>query len=443
MAALGAAIKELASTPMAKRMAVPTVMGLAFAAWLIQKTKNEALNYDRSDNETDEKESPEQDKKKQNKVAVNGVFLKRLKMLLKIVIPKLAGKEGLLLLLHTSFLVARTITSIHVARLDGRIVRSIVDRDAKGFIVLVAIWLGVAVPATYINSMIRFLESKLSIAFRSRLVDYVYKMYMESETYYRIGNLDTRLPNPDQCLTEDVAQFCSELAHLYSQISKPLLDTVLMTIQLIALAKGSGGGASSSASGETNVVSWLPGLICAIVLGGTGVILKLSTPPFGKLIAGEAQRYGDLRAAHSRLITHAEEIAFYGGQEVESSVLRQCYNKLVKHMNLIYKTRVPYTMLEQFLMKYVWGALGLFMIAIPAFNKSAKGVSSASSPSSSAGDAAKVSGRTQDFITARGLLISGADAVERLMSSWKEVSFVFLFCFPSCCCCCCCDVDDG
>jgi ATP-binding cassette subfamily D (ALD) protein 2 len=95
--------------------------------------------------------------------------------------------------------VSRTLVSIYVAKLDGSIVKSIVDRKLKLFVWLMCKWMLIAVPATYINSMIQYLESKLSIAFRSRLVKHVYELYMKDETYYRIGNLDSRLSNPDQC----------------------------------------------------------------------------------------------------------------------------------------------------------------------------------------------------------------------------------------------------
>lgn len=75
-------------------------------------------------------------------------------------------------------------------------------------------------------------------------------------------------------------------------------------------------------------------------------------------------------------------------------------------MNRIFKLRIFYNMAEGFLMKYFWSAAGLLMIAIPAFTNTKSSVSA----------------RTQDFIIARGLLISAADAIERIMSSYKELT---------------------
>jgi ATP-binding cassette subfamily D (ALD) protein 2 len=282
------------------------------------------------------------------KVAVNKEFLNRLKELIPIILPGPKSKEFFLLVLHTCFLVSRTLLSIYVARLDGSIVKSIVDRKLEEFIWLMAKWMLVAVPATYVNSMISYLESKLSIAFRTRLVNYCYELYMSNDTYYRIGNLDSRLINPDQCLTEDVSVFCSDLAHLYSHLSKPCLDIVLMTAQLIMLARARGGGTQTSL---------LPSLIATFVILGTGYVLKFATPPFGKLVAEQAKLYGELRAAHSRVITHSEEIAFYSGEKLEEKVLKNTYSDLIKHTNYIYRKRIFFTMLEQFLMRYVWGKI--------------------------------------------------------------------------------------
>jgi hypothetical protein len=110
-------------------------------------------------------------------VLVAAVCLQRLRTLLGIVLPSMRCKEFFILCLHTLFLVSRTLVSIYVAQLDGSIVKSIVDRKLKLFLFLMCKWMAIAVPATYINSMIMYLESKLSIAFRTRLVKYVYEMY--------------------------------------------------------------------------------------------------------------------------------------------------------------------------------------------------------------------------------------------------------------------------
>jgi hypothetical protein len=65
------------------------------------------------------------------------------------------GKEAFLLALHTVFLVARTILSVMVARLDGRIVRDLVSANGKGFLRGLGWWFALALPSTYTNSMVR------------------------------------------------------------------------------------------------------------------------------------------------------------------------------------------------------------------------------------------------------------------------------------------------
>ncbi|XP_013929065.1 PREDICTED: ATP-binding cassette sub-family D member 3-like, partial [Thamnophis sirtalis] len=53
-----------------------------------------------------------------------------------------------------------------------------------------------------------------------------------SYTFYKMGNLDNRIGNPDQLLTQDVEKFCNSVVDLYSNLSKPFLDIVLYIFKL-------------------------------------------------------------------------------------------------------------------------------------------------------------------------------------------------------------------
>lgn len=123
---------------------------------------------------------------------------------------------------------------------------------------------------------------------------------------------------------------------------------------------------------------------------------------------------------NNRVITNSEEVAFYGGHKVELTVLQKSYKALAKQMNTIYNQRLWYIMLEQFLMKYVWSATGMVMIAVPVMTGKIRLQSDEDDEFRDVSE--DISERTQYMTTAKNILIAGADAAERLMSSYKEVS---------------------
>lgn len=79
----------------------------------------------------------------------------------------------------------RTFLSIYVAALEGNIVKSIVQTDVRKFMYQMGKWLLVALPATFVNSMIRFFESYLGLALRTRLIDHAYKQYFKVCLVYK------------------------------------------------------------------------------------------------------------------------------------------------------------------------------------------------------------------------------------------------------------------
>ncbi|GAA6059033.1 hypothetical protein JCM10212_001258 [Sporobolomyces blumeae] len=346
------------------------------------------------------------------RVRVNKEFFRQLGAIFRIIVPRTTSKEVALIGLHTTFLLLRTYLSLLVAQLDGKLVGDLVSANGRGFLRGLVYWFLLAIPSVYTNSMLRFLQSKLALSFRTRLTRYVNDLYLDKNaTFYKVVNLDARIgaSGADQFVTTDIARFCDILSALYSNISKPTLDLILFNIQL---GRSIGGRGSVALFASYVATAW---------------ILRKVTPAFGKLAAIEAKLEGEFRGAHARLIINAEEVAFYDGAKMEKDILTRAYLRLIKHVNSIYKIRILYGMTEDFVVKYAWSAAGYILISIPVFFPKVRGLAAAATGAAAkakedGADGLTISQRTENYISNRRLLLSLADAGGRLMLSWKDLS---------------------
>ncbi|KAJ2552466.1 ATP-binding cassette long-chain fatty acid transporter pxa2 [Coemansia sp. RSA 1933] len=325
-----------------------------------------------------------------------------MKRLVPIVIPGLFTKEAAMLATHTVLLVVRTFLSVAVASLDGRIVSSLVRLRGREFLQGIAKWMAMAVPATLTNSLLTYLQSVLAIQFRQNLTEHVHGKYLKNNTYYSIGNLDDRIKNADQLIAVDIMKFSNSLSELYSNLAKPTLDAVVYNIQL---AKSLG-------------VESLFGIM--VIIQMSMGMLRLLAPPFGQLVAQEQRLEGEFYFTHSRLIEHAEEVALYRGHEAEKRTITRRYLRLIRHVNRVFRLNVFYGMLEDFVVKYFWGAAGLVACAVPVFVERLPSAQKAAVQAMAA-NGSSLGDRTRDFITNRRLLLSGSDALGRMMYSYKEI----------------------
>lgn len=346
------------------------------------------------------------------KPGLNVAFVHQFMAIMQIAVPRLGSKESGLLATHAFFLLLRTYLSLVVATLDGEIVRDLVAGHGKAFLLGLGKWLSVGVVASYTNSMIKFLQAKISIAFRTRLTRYIHDLYLSSNaSYYKMHNLDGSIDQgADQFICQDLTLFCDNAAQLYSSLGKPLVDLFTFNYQLYkSLGPLALGGLLSN-------------------YAATAILLKRLSPPFGKLKAAEGKKEGAFRALHSRLIANAEEVAFYAGGPTEHALLDAGFKELRKMMETIYRVKIGYNMLEDFVLKYTWSALGFVVTSLPVF---LPGLHIAPEPPKQTGetkgaldstDDNKTGARTKQFITNKRLMLNLADAGSRMMYAIKDLS---------------------
>ncbi|NP_001084980.1 ATP binding cassette subfamily D member 3 S homeolog isoform X1 [Xenopus laevis] len=284
---------------------------------------------------------------KKEKAVVDRVFFGRIGQILKILVPKTFCKESGYLLFIAVMLIARTYCDVWMIQNGTFIESAIIGRSRKDFKRYLFNFIAAMPAISLVNNFLKFGLNELKLCFRERLTKYLYDEYLKSFTYYKMGNLDNRIANADQLLTQDVERFCNSVVDLYSNLSKPFLDIVLYIFKL------------TSAIGAQGPASMMAYLLVS------GLFLTRLRRPIGKMTVAEQRYEGEYRYVNSRLITNSEEIAFYNGNKREKLTIYSSFQKLVEHLHNFILFRFSMGFVDSIIAKYLATVVGYLVVSRP------------------------------------------------------------------------------
>lgn len=381
---------SLLSSILGKPIAV-TGGGLALVLWLLSVHRTNQ-NRRAAAAERVQYVINEKNKRSAEKVAIDGTFIRRIAAILRIIIPGVFSPEAGFMVLVAAALVARSSCDIWMIQNSTSIESAIIGRNFPLFKSYVMQFIAAMPMISMVNNVLKLGLDELKLRFRTRLTRHLYDQYLKDFTYYKMNNLDNRISNPDQLLTTDVERFCSSITELYSNISKPILDIVIYVHRLAVTIGGQGPS------------------IMVLYLFVSGVLLTHLRRPVSRMTVSEQQLEGEFRYVNSRLITNAEEVAFYRGNVREKATMLTAFTRLVRHLRRFLEFRFTMGFVDNIIAKYIATAVGFFVVSRPFF--------STTHHLSSAGS----SERLEQYYKSGRMLVKLAEAIGRLVLAGRELT---------------------
>ncbi|XP_077981129.1 ATP-binding cassette sub-family D member 3-like [Glandiceps talaboti] len=292
----------------------------------------------------------DKDGKKSEKAALDGVFISRMMRILRVLVPGWFTPETGYIILIALMLITRTYCDVWMISNGTAIESAIIGRDVNLFKHHLFKFIYAMPMISVVNNLLKYGLNMLKLKFRTRLTNHFYEKYLRGNTYYKMSNLDNRISNADQLLTQDSEKFCNSVVDLYSNLSKPLLDIVIYIREL------------------TNAIGVQGPATMMGYLAVSGLILTRLRRPIGKMTVAEQKYEGEFRYVNSRLITNSEEIAFYQGGEREKRTIRQSFAKLINHLNDFVQFRFNMGFVDNIVAKYVATVVGYLVVSRPFLN---------------------------------------------------------------------------
>jgi len=223
---------------------------------------------------------------------------------------------GLLLLLFI-LLAAHTNLSVLLNRQQGNIISSLSAQKIDRFWSAIRAFFLILVIYVPIFAGFYYIQGKLGNNWRKWLTHFLLSRYFSQRAFYKLGNFNTNLDNPDQRIAEDVKGFTVESLGFVLAIAGSVFTVIAFSFALWQIS---------------------PTLVYILLiysLVGTVIVVGIFGRKLVKINFDQIKKEANFRFGLVRIRENSESIAFYQGENQENQSLKGKFEEVFQNFNLL------------------------------------------------------------------------------------------------------------
>ncbi|MEN9869514.1 MAG: hypothetical protein RLZZ171_497 [Cyanobacteriota bacterium] len=228
-------------------------------------------------------------------------------------------KKGALSLLFLLFLllVAYTQLSVLLNQQQGNIISSLSAQKIERFQATIKTFFIILVIYVPLYAGFGYVQGMLGNYWRKWLTSSFLNRYFSQRAFYKLGNFNTDLDNPDQRIAEDIRGFTVDSLGFLLAIVSSIFQVIAFSFALWQIS------------------SSLVYILLIYALFGSVIVVGVFGRKLVKINFNQIKKEANFRFGLVRIRENSESIAFYQGEDQENQSLKRKFEEVFQNFNLL------------------------------------------------------------------------------------------------------------
>jgi putative ATP-binding cassette transporter len=207
-------------------------------------------------------------------------------------------------------LFANTQVKVFLNTIQGNLISDLSSRDSVRFWQNILVAFAGIIVFGFLNSGYGYLREIIGLYWRKWLTHDLLNQYFQNRAFYELSNFDKEIDNPDQRISEDVANFCQQSIGFLVNCLESILVVIAFSVILWSIS---------------------PNLVIALILYSI-LAYTITIVFYGKKLTQlnieQLRKEANFRFSLVRIRENSESIAFYNGISQEENKVKFIFNQV-------------------------------------------------------------------------------------------------------------------